>query len=332
MSGLIMSMSSEQDSHHLASNLSVSEVVDRLEVMHQQESTTYKCRDYINDGDEDTCSYPVTFNRGPQNERDMPVDRDCRVKMCEWCYQVTDFCKFKRETVAIAMSYLDRFLSTTRPRAHKALHDRKEYQLAAMTSLYIAIKLFEPVAMDAELLSTISHGCYTESDIVDMEQEILTALSWRVNGPTAHDFLSHIISLLPSSAHKYDDTVAMTLLDFSRFQVEIAVCDYDLALQKPSVVALASILNSVESIDEKLFSRRSQFDFFQCVARVTGLDPFSKGINVVRARLLDLFEHNSGYSLPQIAVFSPIVSTTSRISKMSTPASPVSVQYFPRCA
>jgi len=68
-----------------------------------------------------------------------------------------------------------------------------------------------------------SHSCYAEIDIVEMEREILAALSWKMNGPTAHDFLSHIIALLPSSAYYYDDTTEMTLLDFSRFKVEIAV-------------------------------------------------------------------------------------------------------------
>ena len=322
-----MFMTSDRDSYPLTSILSVSEVLEQLEVMHQQEeSATYKCRDYIDDYD--TFNYPSTIGKSLQDERGIPVDRDCRVKMCEWCYQVTDFLQFKRETVAISMSYLDRFLSTPHPRARGSLHDRKEYQLAAMTSLYIAIKLFEPMVIDTQLLSTISRGCYTELDIVNMEQEILTALSWRVNGPTAHDFLSHMISLLFSSAQKYDDTAAMrTILDISKFHVEIAVCDYDIALQKPSAVALASIFNSIEDIDENFFSSRSMYDFVECIANASKLDTFSEEVNAVRARLLEL---NSGCELQKAANNIQSFNTRSTTSKLS--ASPVSVKYFPRRA
>lgn len=328
MSGLTMFMSSEHDDS-LSPNACPLDIAEKIGVMRSQETTTYKCRNYIDDNNQ-SCSIAPPLSHCPQDELDMPVDRDCRVKMCEWCYQVTDFCKFKRETVAISMSYLDRFLSTSRTRALLALKNRKDYQLAAMTSLYIAIKLFEPMAMDTELLSAISHGCYTENDIVEMEQEILTALAWRVNGPTAHDFLSHIMALLPVSTYKYDDSTAMTLLDYSRFQVEIAVCDYDLALQKHSTVALAAILNSAEGIDEKLLSRRARFDFFKCISDVTGLNPFSMEVNAVRQRLLDLFAQNSGYELQQVANHTPVYSMKSRSSDLSAPSSPVSVRSFTR--
>ncbi|KAL7476350.1 hypothetical protein ACHAW6_002222 [Cyclotella cf. meneghiniana] len=286
MSALDMIISSGEDRVSLTGNLSVEEITDRIHVMQRQESTSYKSRDYV-DGKEPA------------------VDRECRVKMCEWCYQVTDFCRFKRETVAVSMSYLDRFLSKSRPSAKRALKYKKDYQLAAMTCLYIAVKLFEPLAMDTGLLSSISQGCYTESDISEMEQEILTSLGWRMNGPTAHDFLSHIIALLPSSVYAYDDSIPTTLSDFSRFQVELAVSDYDLSLHKSSVVALAAILNSAAGVDDRMFPTQSRLQYLQLITKELGMNPFSTEVNAVRTRLLKLFARNSGYEMPQIAT--PIV-------------------------
>ena len=313
MSSLNMIVSSEEDSGPICSNLSVDELTDRLHVMQYQESTNYKCANYI-DANQET------------------VDRECRVKMCEWCYQVTDFCKFKRETVAVSMSYLDRFLSTSRPSARRALMYKKDYQLAAMTCLYIAIKLFEPLAMDTALLSSISQGCYSESDISDMEQEILTGLSWRLNGPTSHDFLSHILEALPYSAPKSCDSITQTLADFSRFQVELAVSDYDLAIQKPSIVALAAILNSAEGVDGSLFRTQCRRQYINFISNELGMDPFSSQVNAVRTRLLHLFSKNSGYEMPQIANFTPIACPESEhyhhvrsSGKPRAHASPVSV-------
>lgn len=227
--------------------------------------------------------------------------------MTRWCYQVTDFCKFRREAVAISISYLDRFLSSACPRAQQALYSKKEYQLASMTTLYIAVKLFEPMIIDASLLAAISQGCYDEKDIIDMEKDILHALSWRMNGPIVHDFISHIMTFLPKSAYSQDDDFATVLLDFARYQAEIAVSDYDLSLMSNGDIALAALLNSIEGIDEKLFHARLRFVFLINISDETGLNPFSSSVNVARARLLELFRKNSGYELPQIANLTPVV-------------------------
>lgn len=304
MTTLDMSPLSEEDVLSLAMPMLYSDVADRLRVMQRQAATTYKCRDYIDDSDEN-CSAASYTSQGPQD----PVDRECRVKMCEWCYQVTDFCKFRRETVAVCISYADRFLSTGRPRAHLATQNRKEYQLVILTTLYMAVKIFEPLEMNSTLLSAISRGCYTEMEIVDMEQEILEALSWMVNDPIAHDFLHYFMALLPPSTVENLDTVTTPLLNSSRYQVEIAVCDYEFALQNSSVVALAAILNSMEKIDEEKFPAKARFDFLRSIADTSGMNPFSSEINSARLRLLELFFEKSGYELPQLANLTPVTST-----------------------
>lgn len=283
---------------------SVAELTDRISVLKEQEST-YMCRDFLDDdGESSSSSPPASGARGPQEKL---VSSSDRAKMIEWSYQVCDFCKFNRQTVAKSTSYLDRFLSTTSPRALKAKVDKRMYQLCAMTSLYIAVKLFEPLAMDASLLSEISHGCYKPDEILSAENEILNALQWRVSGcPTSHDFVHDILALLPPSAYHGDETTAMTIIDFSRFQCEIAVCDYGLSMQKKSTVALAAILNSIEGVDESLLSASSRFRFFKRVSEVTGFELFTRDVNTVRTRLLDLFSANSGFEMPQIANLTPI--------------------------
>ena len=131
-----------------------------------------------------------------------------------------------------------------------------------------------------------------------MEQDILKALGWRMNGPTVHAFVEHILMLLPSSC---GHDANMALLDLSKFQADIAVCDYDLALTKPSTVALAAILNSIEGIKKQHLTAQSRKKFFQRVTKVTGISPLSSGVKLIRARLLNLISKNSGYGLPKIA-------------------------------
>ena len=306
---------------------SVAELADKISVLMEQEST-YMCRDFLG-GDGELSSPQASGARGPQEKL---VSSSDRAKMIEWSFQVCDFCKFRRETVSRSSSYLDRFLSTTSPRALKAKVDKRIYQLCAMTSLYIAVKLFEPLAMDATLLSEISHGCYEADEILSTEEEILTALQWRVSGcPISHDFVHDILSLLPPSAYVGDETTAMTILDFARFQCEIAVCDYGLSMRKKSTVALAAILNSIEGVDECLLSADSRFRFFKHVSETTGLKLFTQSVNTARTRLLELFSANSGFEMPQIANLTPICSGERSASQKLTRKSSSDTATSPVC-
>jgi hypothetical protein len=60
------------------------EVMDRLKIMQEQESSTYKVFDYL-------AKHAELLKRVTK-----PIDEDCRVKMCEWCYQVSSSVKRKR--------------------------------------------------------------------------------------------------------------------------------------------------------------------------------------------------------------------------------------------
>jgi hypothetical protein len=230
------------------------EIGERVAVMRMQEETKYRVHDYLAES--------VQMRK----QASKPVDEDCRVRMCEWCYQVVDFCKFRRETVGIGMSYLDRFLCTQQ--GIDALCNRKIYQLAAMTALYIAIKIHEPLEMETSLLADLSRGCYNEMEFVAMEQSILTSLHFRVNGPTPLAFTQHIMALIPRSVHP---TVATVMMDYARYQIELAVSEQSFVDIRPSVVALAAILNAMEGMDSNIFSIKAQAKFLRNIEKYTDL-------------------------------------------------------------
>jgi Cyclin, N-terminal domain/Cyclin, C-terminal domain len=230
------------------------DVSERIAVMRMQEETQYHVHDYLAE------SAPM------RKLATKPVDEDCRVRMCEWCYQVVDFCKFRRETVGIGMSYLDRYLCTAQ--GLEALCNRKVYQLTAMTALYVAIKIHEPLEMETSLLADLSRGCYTEMEFVGMEQSILTALHFRVNGPTPLGFVQHIMALIPRSVHP---TVATLLMDYARYQTELAVSEQAFVDVRPSVIALAAVLNAMEGMDTNLLPMKVQAKFLRNIERYTNL-------------------------------------------------------------
>ena len=242
------------------------DVADRIAVMCMQEGTQYRIHDYL--------ASSVAMRKLASK----PVDEDCRVRMCEWCYQVVDFCKFRRETVGIGMSYLDRYLCTKQ--GIDALCNRKIYQLAAMTALYIAIKIHEPLEMETSLLADLSRGCYKELEFVAMEQNILSALHFRVNGPTPLGFVQYIMALIPRSVHP---TVASILMDYARYQIELAVSEQSFVDVRPSVVALAAVLNALEGMDSSVLPIKAQAKFIRNIEKYTGLP--TDEVEVVQSKL-----------------------------------------------
>jgi len=175
---------------------------------------------------------------------DTPVDSSCRFVMARWCNQIADFCNYNRETVAIAMNCLDRFMST--PSGREVLLDRNLYQLAAMTALYSSVKIHEQEVMDPNLVSKLSHGVHTAAAVEAMESKMLYAIQWRVNPPTAMSFVRMVINdLVPDNVLNPCEKEA--IIDISMFQTELIVNEYEFAVFNGSSIAFACMLNAIES-------------------------------------------------------------------------------------
>ena len=157
------------------------------------------------------------------------------------------------------MEMIDRFLSQPSITTHLYLNNSKQYQLLAMGCLYIAIKAQEPVAFASDMFASMSNGLYTISDIEDMEKIILHGLQWRINAPTSVQMAYHILSLVfthlrqqhaDGTRNLIEETTWCYLLDETRYQVEYALRDYAFSVfERPSTIALAAILNSLDQVD-----------------------------------------------------------------------------------
>ena len=227
-----------------------------IEAMRMQEENGYKTEDYMSQAQPE-----VRSCRGPQQQQ---VDRECRSKMSEWCFQVVDFCKFNRDTVAIAMSYLDRFLMT--PSGSEALKDRKIFQLAAMTCLYTAIKIHEPEAMEPKVVASLSRGAYTEDEVTYMERQILIAIQWRMNPPTAMSFVHHFMCLMPAGAMTENEREAT--IEVAKFQTELAVNSYAFVGVNASTVAFAALTNSLQCSES---NRSVEFELLTAMSKAANI-------------------------------------------------------------
>ena len=244
----------------------IKELTRRIEAMQVQEERTTRCRNYFSSRD----GYAA------------PVDETCRKAMADWCFKVADALELSRETVGIGMSFFDRYLSSGKGKSFEALENRSKFQLAAITSFYIAVKIYEPVQMGINLLVELCRGFYLESDILVMEKDILFSLEWRVSAPTPLDFVRHLLELLQESVNSSVSGIVLqnvqNLMDYATTEFYFSVC-------KPSVVGVGCLASSFNNIN--IFSLTEQAEFLDQLSQV--MDDFritSKDVFEVQQRLL----------------------------------------------
>ena len=102
--------------------------------------------------------------------------------ICTWSHEVVDCYGISREIVAIAMSFLDRFLSIHIIDSGNHVTKRL-IECAEITASYMSIKINAnsgPFPVDPFLDLT----GLTRNEVFDMEKTIIKYLKWRINPPT----------------------------------------------------------------------------------------------------------------------------------------------------
>ena len=171
---------------------------------------------------------PVTTN-STINER-------WRKRICGWCYEVVDHFDFDRKVVAVAMNYLDRYVAARTVNRHL-------FQLAAITAIYIAIKIFEPNGVNMASLLGWGGRPFIAENIVNMESIMLHSLKWYVHPPIPFSFCQYFMKFVSSDT---PPRIRHDIHELARFLTELSVCEYWFAKRKPSSVALAALINAIE--------------------------------------------------------------------------------------
>lgn len=214
------------------------------------------------------------------------VDLLCRTQMIQWIMGIIDHCGFHRVTVSIATNYLDRFLMTT----ELARQDRSAFQLGFITCLYIAIKIHEPTVLSIDSIQRLIRDAYTKEQIETMELLILNANQWRMNPSTPFHFalyLSEMIALM------YPRLDLETVQELTNLQLEGVLNAYDVSLMPSSLVALAAILNAVDSMD--VCSAEELQDMESKLHSLLQSDP-SISFNDIRIRLYESISDDESHS------------------------------------
>jgi len=254
--------------------IDLEQLSDIFKVMRYQEETIYKKRDHLSN-----------LNPYDNKSEGNMVNEVCREKMATWFFQVIECCNFSRITGNIAMSYLDRFLGTNQ--GGSTLYDRKEYKLAAMCCLELAVKIHEPQKIELKSLSELSQGEYSALELKRKEREILSALNWRMCSPTASCFVSYYLDLLPQTL---PFAIKEQIRYLSNFQIESSIKYYCFLSVRPSEVALSSVLNAMALMQCSNISLSQSFH--RNIILIAGKDPTNIMIHEIREKLRKPMEYS----------------------------------------
>jgi hypothetical protein len=252
----------------MSSHIDVDATLHTLVVMRRQEETGYAVTDYLSQIPAGTAL-------------EAPVDAACRQAMTKWCVEITDFCKYSRETAFIAISCLDRFMCNDK----SVLLNRHQFQLAAMTALYTAAKIHEHEAMDPDLVSTLSRGAHSPQAVEAMEYRMLNAIQWRVNPPTAMSFVRKMLDLVP--AHLMNAFERETIVELAQLQVDLTLTDYKFCQCSALSIGFASFLNAFENVTTGDIYHYANFE-------TTMSEALPIDLNTIRDIRINLYEAVNG--------------------------------------
>lgn len=111
------------------------------------------------------------------------INGNMRTVLVDWIVEVCEEYRLNTETLYLAVSYVDRFLSLMSV-------VRSKLQLVGTSAMFIAAKLEEIYPPDVADFVYITDDTYNKKQVLRMEQLILRALSFDMSAPTPHVFLN----------------------------------------------------------------------------------------------------------------------------------------------
>jgi serine/threonine protein kinase len=111
------------------------------------------------------------------------IDKLMRFILYDWLIEVQEEYYLLKETYFRAIGIIDRYMSQS------TNIQRKKYQLLGITALLLAAKIEEVTHPSISDMIYICDNTFTESEIVEMEYDILTLLEFNLYFPIITDFL-----------------------------------------------------------------------------------------------------------------------------------------------
>lgn len=163
----------------------------------------------------------------PRYMRKQPdITHMMRSILIDWLVEVCDEYNQQSETLHLAVSYVDRFLSYMSV-------VRTKLQLVGTAATYIAAKYEEVYPPEVSEFVYITDDTYTKREVLRMEHLILKVLSFDLSTPTSLAFLSH---------YCISNGLSKKTFHLAAYLAELCLLEADPYLQfKPSIIAASAL-------------------------------------------------------------------------------------------
>ncbi|XP_059061933.1 cyclin-A2-like [Achroia grisella] len=169
----------------------------------------------------------VKNRANPRYMRKQPdITQMMRSILIDWLVEVCDEYNQQSETLHLAVSYVDRFLSYMSV-------VRTKLQLVGTAATYIAAKYEEVYPPEVSEFVYITDDTYTKREVLRMEHLILKVLSFDLSTPTSLAFLSH---------YCISNGLSKKTFHLAAYLSELCLLEADPYLQfKPSIIAASAL-------------------------------------------------------------------------------------------
>lgn len=169
----------------------------------------------------------VKNRANPRYMRKQPdITHVMRSILIDWLVEVCDEYGQQSETLHLAVSYVDRFLSYMSV-------VRTKLQLVGTAATYIAAKYEEVYPPEVSEFVYITDDTYTKREVLRMEHLILKVLSFDLSTPTSLAFLSH---------YCISNGLSKKTFHLASYLAELCLLEADPYLQfKPSIIAASAL-------------------------------------------------------------------------------------------
>lgn len=167
-------------------------------------------------------------NRPKHNymKKQSDITASMRSILVDWLVEVSEEYKLHRETLFLAVNYIDRFLSYMSVQ-------RGKLQLVGAASMFLASKYEEIYPPDVGEFAYITDDTYTKQQVLRMEHLVLKVLTFDVAVPTTNWFCDHFLT---------DSDADSKVKALSMFLAENTLIEADTFLKYlPSQIAAACI-------------------------------------------------------------------------------------------
>nr|GMC87650.1 G2/mitotic-specific cyclin C13-1-like [Ipomoea batatas] len=174
-----------------------------------------------------------------------------RFVLVDWLVEVAEEYRLVADTLYLAVSHIDRFLSF-----HTL--NRKKLQLLGVSSMLVASKYEEIHPPHVEDFVYITDNTFTKEEVVLMEGELLKFLDFEIGNPTTKTFLSYLaeLSLLDYYCVRFlPSLIAAAAIFLARLIILPTLHPWSIALQQYTGYRPYDLKDCVLAIHEMLFSK-----------------------------------------------------------------------------